>query len=45
MRQIKEEFATVGVNDVLLIAGFITLALVPFVLLANKTTSSARGGY
>ena len=42
---ITKEAATMGVNDVLLISGFIILSLVPFVLLANKTTATAQGGH
>ena len=42
---ITKEAATMGVNDVLLISGFIILSLVPFVLLANKTTATAQDGH
>lgn len=42
---ITKEAATMGVNDVLLISGLIILALVPFMLLANKTTGSVQGGH
>ncbi len=42
---ITKEAATMGVNDVLLISGFIILSLVPFVLLANKTTATVQDGH
>ncbi|OQY41264.1 MAG: MFS transporter [Fusobacteriia bacterium 4572_74] len=42
---ITKEAATMGVNDVLLISGFIILALVPFILLADKVIDSTQGGH
>ncbi|MCS5421071.1 MULTISPECIES: DHA2 family efflux MFS transporter permease subunit [Psychrilyobacter] len=42
---ITKEAATMGVNDVLLVAGLIILALVPFMLLANRAVGSAQGGH
>jgi DHA2 family multidrug resistance protein len=42
---ISREAATMGVNDVLVIAGLIILALVPFMMLANRAVGQAEGGH
>jgi DHA2 family multidrug resistance protein len=42
---ITREAATMGVNDVLIIAGLIILALVPFMMLANRAVGAAEGGH
>ncbi len=42
---ITREAATMGVNDVLVIAGIIILLLIPFVLMANPAKGQAAGGH
>ena len=42
---ITKEAATMGVNDVLLISGLLILALVPFMMLGNKTIGTSQGGH
>ncbi|MCK5780632.1 MAG: DHA2 family efflux MFS transporter permease subunit [Psychrilyobacter sp.] len=42
---ISAEAATMGVNDVILIAGIIVLSLIPFMFLANRAVGAAEGGH